>query len=72
MNKSAKQKNDLKPCPFCGKDVDYLERKFMAWDIPSYDIGCGTDDCYLEDGGEWGITKEAIKSIWNKRKGGEV
>jgi len=56
----------LSPCPFCGKDVDFIERGDSK-DSDSYDIGCNSDDCYLEGGADWWLSKEEVITMWNTR-----
>lgn len=61
----------LLPCPFCGAKPRFRE---IEWDVSCrkteirYDIECGTDGCYMEEGSDWNFkTKEDVAEIWNKR-----
>ncbi len=47
---------ELKPCPFCGGEGAVILRE-DGMDF-EYDVGCGTDGCYLEFGAEWKLTKK--------------
>ena len=61
----------LKPCPFCGATPRFIDRNNDG-DYPLekwfYDVGCRTENCYLEFGADWWLkTKEEAAEMWNKR-----
>ena len=56
-------KQELKPCPFCGRDVDLVDK---TPDLRLYVVcrWCGVSMCdTFEDG------VEALVKAWNKREG---
>ena len=56
----------IKPCPFCKEKSEIIDNIENGFD--GFDVGCGTDGCYLETGANWNFStrQEAIEK-WNKR-----
>ena len=60
---------ELKPCPFCGKEAFIFERACgdSLNDI-FFEIGCKTYECIMEEGSDFICdTKEESIEAWNKR-----
>jgi len=66
---TEKEKEELKPCPFCGSPVTLEEREETK--EMYYDICCSNAGCYLEFGADWNIEKKPLIKMWNNRMGGE-
>lgn len=57
----------LKPCPFCGGEVEDIEDDEMP---NTFDIYCKTAGCYLEYGASWNFASRIkLAELWNKREG---
>jgi hypothetical protein len=55
---------ELKPCPFC-----HGPAKLIIRDEIYHDIGCETEECWLENGSNlYWKNKEEAANIWNNRK----
>lgn len=63
----SSRKPKLKECPFCGNKAEFVDHGDEI--SADYDICCGTENCYLEEGAGWRIPdmKEVAK-MWNTRK----
>jgi hypothetical protein len=62
--------SDPKPCPFCGKEVKWVEHDTDCSRIEeNLDVACGTHDCYLEYGADWWLTEKELIDKWNNRPG---
>lgn len=59
--------DDLKPCPFCGGQVEVWNRYGDDQIKEAYDISCATTGCYLQCGAEWFLSKEELLLKWNSR-----
>ena len=60
--------SELKPCPFCGKEVFLLDVSIQPAPYARWDVCCSTHDCFLRGGANnLYITREEAILAWNTR-----
>jgi len=77
----AEMSEELKPCPFCGNEVELNESSgfpvvsYRTQVFPSdnkfYYITCKTEGCFIKSCPSY-ESKEKIIRIWNTRRGNEM
>jgi len=79
IESQARAVGKLKPCPFCGADVEYTKRHYNIMSPPDWIIKCkcGVSTTNWEDGHKWvpgkgninteKEAKEKLRKIWNTR-----
>lgn len=58
-------RNDLKPCPFCGKEAGIYKMRLAGREEPVHDIKC--DSCGAIIGQRQRYTEEQARRHWNTR-----
>ena len=57
---------ELKPCPFCGNDAEFVPYKRNGLTLKCKSMGCiRRDQCTMRYGMEW--LREAMARHWNER-----
>jgi len=62
--------DELKPCPFCGSNVELFEREREFDNRILYSIACNSVDCFLSETDVepvWFSDKKYMVTIWNSR-----
>ena len=60
--------SELKPCPFCGKEVFLVDVSIQPVPYARWDVCCLTHDCFLRGGANnLYITREDAIIAWNTR-----
>lgn len=62
-------KQELKPCPFCGKKPKIVKNKAFTEINNSnfYKIGCISNSCLINPISGWSTDKSKLIKSWNKR-----
>ncbi len=61
--------SELLPCPFCGADAEFVDRKpEHSKETQRWDVCCAEFDCFLSGGADWYLERGEAVRLWNKRE----